>query len=138
LSHRKFRVGVSLLVVCAALGARASAAQSLATSSGAELFARLCASCHGESGRGDGPLAGSLKTVPANLTTITRRYGEFPAARIRDMIDGRGLVAEHGTREMPVWGYVLWGAEGGDVTAQRETRDIIAKLVQHIRSLQLD
>jgi copper transport protein len=34
---------------------------------GATLFAANCASCHGESGRGDGPLAGTLPQPPANF-----------------------------------------------------------------------
>jgi mono/diheme cytochrome c family protein len=34
---------------------------------GRELFFSSCTQCHGESGRGDGPLAGSLAIPPANL-----------------------------------------------------------------------
>jgi copper transport protein len=34
---------------------------------GRELFLANCIQCHGESGRGDGPLAGSLRIPPANL-----------------------------------------------------------------------
>jgi len=51
----------------------------LATVGGAELFTRFCASCHGQSGRGD-----------------------------------------------------------GDVVAQREARELITKLVEHVRSLRAD
>jgi hypothetical protein len=109
----------------------------LADYSGEELFARFCASCHGESARGDGPVAQSLKTVVPDLTLISRRYGEFPAAAIRDMIDGRGMdVRAHGTREMPVWGYEFWVEEGGDVVAQNAVRQAIGKLVDYVRSLQ--
>ena len=35
---------------------------------GAPLYSTNCAACHGVSGRGDGPLAGSLPIRPANLT----------------------------------------------------------------------
>ena len=105
--------------------------------SGEELFARFCASCHGESARGDGPVAQSLKTVVPDLTSISRRYGEFPSMVIRDMIDGRGMdVRAHGTREMPVWGYEFWVEEGGDVVAQNAVRQAIGKLVEYLRSLQ--
>ena len=31
------------------------------------LFFQNCTQCHGESGRGDGPLASSLPLIPANL-----------------------------------------------------------------------
>jgi mono/diheme cytochrome c family protein len=115
------------------------AAFTLADYSGEELFGRFCASCHGEQARGDGPVAQSLRTAPPDLTTITRRHGEFPVTLVRDMIDGRGVdVRAHGTREMPVWGYEFWVEEGGDVVAQRAVRDAIAKLVDYVRSLQRD
>ena len=113
-------------------------AVSLADYSGAELFERFCASCHGVSGRGDGPVASGLRTTVPDLTAIARRYGEFPAARIRETIDGRGLIDAHGSRAMPVWGYEFWMEEGADVVAEREMRDVITRLVEHIRSLQTD
>jgi mono/diheme cytochrome c family protein len=109
----------------------------LADYSGEELFERFCASCHGESARGDGPVARSLNTVVPDLTSISARYGEFPAGLIRDVIDGRGIdVRAHGTRAMPVWGYEFWVEEGGDVVAQNAVRDAINKLVDYLRSVQ--
>lgn len=72
---------------------------------GKVLYLRHCASCHGQSGRGNGPVAGSLRTPPADLTTIAARAGgRFDESRVMRIIDGRRVVAEHGTREMPVWG----------------------------------
>lgn len=35
---------------------------------GKQLFVTYCAKCHGVSGAGDGPSAGSLRVQPANLT----------------------------------------------------------------------
>jgi hypothetical protein len=120
-------------------GAAAFDAVTLADYSGEELFGRFCASCHGESARGDGPVARSLGTMVPDLTRISQRYGGFPAGLIRDTIDGRGpQVDAHGTRTMPVWGYEFWFEEGGDITAEREMRDIINRLVDYIRSLQTD
>lgn len=37
---------------------------------GAELYAAQCASCHGEHGDGDGPLAEGMKPRPSNLTAL--------------------------------------------------------------------
>lgn len=37
---------------------------------GAALYAKHCASCHGEHGGGDGPLAEGMKPQPSNLTTL--------------------------------------------------------------------
>jgi mono/diheme cytochrome c family protein len=125
------------LAAAAAFGAAGFEAATLADYSGAELFERFCASCHGESGRGDGPVAQSLNVAVPDLTGISRRYGQFPAAQIRDVVDGRGLaIGAHGTRAMPVWGYQFFVEEGGDIVAQAEVRAAIARLVEHVRSLQ--
>ena len=64
-----------------------------------------CLSCHGVEGRGDGPMAKSLRTAPADLTKISKaNNGKFPVRRITEIIDGRDIVAAHGERAMPVWG----------------------------------
>ncbi len=88
--------------------------------SGERDFNLYCASCHGESGNGDGPKAAGLEIRTPDLTTLTARYGTFPAERLRRMIDGREDVKAHGDRDMPVWGVwfkaeaaeELGGAEG--------------------------
>jgi mono/diheme cytochrome c family protein len=129
-------IGLGLVL---SFGAAAFDAATLADYSGEEIFNTFCASCHGESGRGDGPVAANLVNVVPNLTTIAQRYGEFPAGRIRETIDGRGVVVSaHGTRAMPVWGYEFWVEEGADVNAQREVRVAIDKLVDYVRSLQVE
>ena len=129
--------GVAALALASA--ALAFDAVTLADYSGEEIYLRFCASCHGDEAMGDGPVSRSLNVAVPDLTRIATRYGEFPAGLVRDVIDGRGIdTRAHGTREMPVWGYEFWIEEGGDVTAQGQMRDIIAKLVDHIRSLQAD
>jgi hypothetical protein len=76
--------------------------------SGEVLYHRYCASCHGAAGKGDGPLAASLRKPPTDLTTLARRAGgRFDEASAMAVIDGKRLVAEHGPREMPVWGVVF-------------------------------
>ena len=75
---------------------------------GSDLFLRYCASCHGADAKGNGPIAGALKRPPADLTTLAKRNGgRFDEGAVMSMIDGRRLVAEHGSREMPVWGVVF-------------------------------
>jgi hypothetical protein len=114
-------------------------AVSLADYSGEEIFGRFCASCHGDMAHGDGPVARSLGVMVPDLTKITQRYGNFPTNVIRDTIDGRGArIDAHGSRTMPVWGYEFWVEEGGDVTAQQEMRKTIAKLVDYLRSIQVE
>ena len=68
-------------------------------------FLRSCASCHGVSGKGDGPVAKSLSPPPSDLTRLSAaNNGVFPVLRVHEVIDGRIERLVHGTREMPVWG----------------------------------
>lgn len=76
--------------------------------SGQALYLRHCASCHGESGDGNGSLTASLRRPPSDLRLIAKRHdGRFDESYVMQIIDGRRPVAEHGTREMPVWGAVF-------------------------------
>jgi mono/diheme cytochrome c family protein len=129
------------LGLVAALGwAQAAGAQTFRSTdfSGEELFQRLCSACHGALAHGDGPVAGSLNKVVPDLTRLAaRRGGNFPAAEVQEIIDGRSLVIAHGTRAMPVWGYEFWVEEGADVTAEKDTREIIRRLVGYLESIQV-
>ena len=42
---------------------------------GKALYAQQCASCHGTSGKGDGPAAGALNPKPTNFTDKARMTG---------------------------------------------------------------
>jgi mono/diheme cytochrome c family protein len=78
------------------------------TPTGKNLYLQHCAACHGESGDGSGPLAASLVRPPSDLRKIAARNGgRFDESDVMAYIDGRKNVAEHGTREMPVWGAVF-------------------------------
>ena len=80
---------------------------------GAQSFRTYCATCHGISARGNGPVAGQLRKTPPDLTKFTARNGGvFPSERLRQIIDGHG-VAAHGDREMPVWGDAFRSARDG-------------------------
>ena len=76
---------------------------------GAALFKAYCAVCHGIDGKGDGPLATSLKAAPSDLTRIAvRNGGVYPSARMGRIISGEEPIASgHGTRDMPVWGPIF-------------------------------
>ena len=59
---------------------------------GAALFAANCASCHGETGAGDGPLADSLPAPPANFTVHVPFHPDGVLfAWITDGIRGTGM-----------------------------------------------
>ena len=91
----------------------ASAAQGPPTD-GRVLFATYCASCHGKTGRGDGPAAEALRIKPADLTQFALRNGGiFPNEKVRRLIDGRDAgVRAHGNIEMPIWGDAFQIREG--------------------------
>ena len=75
---------------------------------GARIFRNYCASCHGVSGNGDGPVAPALKTKVPQLTTLAKRNGgTFPYKRVRSAIAGDKVPISHGSREMPVWGPIF-------------------------------
>jgi len=104
---------------------------------GEKVFQQLCAACHGIGAKGDGPVANSLTTKPADLTAIAaRRGGTFPDQEISEYIDGRVYTAAHGPREMPVWGRNL-GTQVPD-RGDREKRvyDSIEMLVAYLKSIQ--
>ena len=101
--------------------------------SGADEYYRLCSVCHGEGGRGDGPMARMLKTPPPNLTLLAKNNGgHFPFLSVLEMIDGRNMIAVHGNREMPVWGESL--TRDYD---QFVARTIELELLLHLNSLQV-
>ncbi|HSF42488.1 MAG TPA: hypothetical protein VLT87_21975 [Thermoanaerobaculia bacterium] len=95
-----------------------------------------CASCHGSSGRGDGPMADHLKVEPADLTRLSRdNQGVFPAERVYTSIDGRREVRGHGTASMPVWGLTFQTA-GRDSDQEKEVRERILDLMTYLESIQ--
>jgi len=53
-------------------------------------YLNSCAVCHGDSGRGDGPIVASLKIAPADLTKIQKNNsGVFPFGRVYEVVDPR-------------------------------------------------
>lgn len=103
-----------------------------------------CAVCHGQQGKGDGPLAGIVNKRIPDLTVLARSNGGvFPVQRVYEMIDGRVEVAGHGSREMPVWGRDydekagLWvGPLGSPGDYQAWVRGRILALVEHLNAFQ--
>lgn len=105
--------------------------------SGAELFQRFCASCHGSSGYGDGPVAPSLKVPVPDLTGLTQRAGgHFPVERVQMIIDGRAVLPTHGTRSMPVWGYEFEARVPPDQPGRATAQILIGRLVDYLSSIQ--
>jgi mono/diheme cytochrome c family protein len=101
---------------------------------GSVSFDRYCATCHGQSGRGDGPTAKALRTAPADLTVLARRNnGVFPEARVTASILDSSRAEAHGTQDMPVWGPVFPTLGSSNEREDARLRNLLAYLV----SLQL-
>jgi mono/diheme cytochrome c family protein len=103
-----------------------------------DLYDRLCASCHGPEGLGDGPVAKDLIVRPANLSTLAARHGgAFPREKVVNVLSGQRRVGAHGTREMPVWGQRLApGDSPAAAAAQLEQARMITALADYVASLQ--
>jgi mono/diheme cytochrome c family protein len=102
---------------------------------GPALFKAHCAVCHGESGKGDGSRAQSLKVKVPDLTRIAARNGgRFPSTRIQRIISGEEPPSKgHGTREMPVWGPIL-SQVGRDQDLGRVRVDNLARYLKEIQT----
>ncbi|MGE0826165.1 MAG: c-type cytochrome [Candidatus Binatia bacterium] len=99
---------------------------------GKDLFAMHCASCHGSTGAGNGPAAVALKTPPTDLTKLSQRHGgAFPQEQIVETIDGEQLISSHGSREMPVWGWVF-RRDRSEAEAERS----LLLLLRYLQSIQ--
>jgi mono/diheme cytochrome c family protein len=104
---------------------------------GEQLYRRFCASCHGLEGRGDGPVASTLRVEVPDLTRPVRRSLALEQReRIARIIDGRYIIGAHGTRIMPVWGEDLTRLEIGNPDAERSTEIIIGRLADYVAGLQ--
>ncbi len=123
---------ILLLTGCQSTPAPERDIQSL---SGVELYEVLCSSCHGAAARGDGPVAPLIKSGVPDLTLLARRAGgAFPTEDVRRAIDGRWDRRAHGARDMPVWGWQLYGTDAADERARVDS--MIERLVVYLRSVQ--
>ena len=106
--------------------------------SGEQLYQRFCAGCHGPTAHGDGRVARSLGVIVPDLTLLAQRnHGEFPQERIIKIIDGRIIIGKHNDdRTMPVWGEELLRSETGDPEAERQTAELIHKIVDYLGIIQ--
>jgi mono/diheme cytochrome c family protein len=93
------------LIVGLSHGVSAAGQAVASAGSGRATFTTYCATCHGTSAKGDGPMAAAMRNRPADLTLIAKASGgTFPSDSVARTIDGRQPVKGHGGGEMPVWG----------------------------------
>ena len=116
----------SVLTLAAAPHAAAQGASATGAPSGAALYAEHCASCHGATATGDGPMTRALKHAPPDLTNLSlKNNGVFPSERVHRIIEGRDIES-HGDRDMPIWGDVF------KVQSDRPSREVTQKRIDAI------
>ena len=144
---RRLLEAVVILTIMAFVAGRPAAAQELKI--GAAEYAQYCAGCHGEDGRGGGPIAEYFGAKPPSLTLLAKdNGGVFPLQRAYQIIDGRVPIKAHGEGDMQIWGN-RYRAEIDDIDmdapdAVRESlrrrlvRGRILELIFHLQMIQED
>lgn len=140
LTHPLAPLGLALLAVAAMAGAltgSSSAAEPAARAELGQVLYRVhCLNCHGDDGKGEGPLAIVLTIEPADLTLLRQKNGGvFPDERAAATIDGREEVRAHGKRDMPVWG-LSFQDRGRDSDQEEDVRQKIRDLVAYLKTIQ--
>jgi mono/diheme cytochrome c family protein len=111
-------VAVAGLAVLLARAADAPVS-SPAVEAGREVYARVCATCHGDEGRGDGPSAAGLATRPTNFTD-GRIVNRLPDSYLTNVI-ANGGPAEGLAPTMPPFRGLLSDGQVADVVAYLRT-----------------
>jgi mono/diheme cytochrome c family protein len=147
MSIRKFIVLFTALIVCIGTVAAQDQTQaqpektikhvpikSTSPTSGKDMYVAYCAVCHGTDGKGGGPAASALKTVPTDLTLLSKNNGgKYPSLKVASAIRGEGGNPAHGSKEMPVWGSLFWTMSSGH---EGEVQQRVANLTKYVDSLQ--
>jgi len=102
---------------------------------GSKLFAAYCAPCHGVDGKGKGPAAPALKSIPPDLTFLAKYSGgSFPSAHVMAVLTGLSDNTAHGTKDMPIWGPLFRSMAGhSDQGAYLRARNV----TEYLKSMQV-
>lgn len=136
---------IPVIWACAFLIVSTPSAMGADKSLGHAEYESKCVACHGAAGKGDGWLAGHLKSGVPSLTRLKRNNGGvFPFDSVYQIIDGRKEVLLHGPRQMPVWGSIYrvdsekqYDIQSGQYVADESaTRARILALIDYLSRLQ--
>ncbi len=105
-----------------------------ASTNGKQMFVNYCASCHGVDGKGDGPVAASLKMPPTDLTLLSKNNnGKFPDSHLFAVLQYGSEIPSHGTAEMPVWGPILGRLDRANPDVKKLR---MSNLIRYLETLQ--
>lgn len=98
------------------------------------MYQSYCAPCHGTDGRGNGPVAGAMKTQPSDLTQLARIHnGKFPESHVASVLQFGTAVQAHGTAAMPIWGQLFVKIEPVE---SQETALRVRNLTHYLETMQ--
>lgn len=103
---------------------------------GADLYKRHCAVCHGNDGKGNGPPPASspFTESPPDLTTLARRRGgKFPEEYVAEVLRSGVKLPGHGPAEMPVWGTIFQSQKR---PGEAEVSLRLSRLTSYLKSIQ--
>ena len=127
-------LGLALLLTAAAQTIKKTPVPYTSPASGKEMYVSYCAACHGADGKGHGPAAPALNTVPTDLTALQARHGgKFPGDYVNSVLAGKTELAAHGSVDMPVWGPIFRKLGKGS-SAEIQLR--ITNLTSYLESMQ--
>ena len=137
-----FRAAMAAGLVLGLAGVHSAGAQTASLEFGKFEYMNSCATCHGDNGKGNGPVAELLNAAPADLTQLQKKNGGvFPVSATYSMIEGSADIRAHGSREMPAWGAryrerVANDPEMGLIAAEQYPRMRILALIEYISQIQ--
>jgi len=96
---------VAFTVIAAAAAPRTAPTDTASVAAGAKIFAKYCETCHGKTGKGDGPTGKALNPHPRNFT----KASEFKSKNDEDAfkVISKGGASMGLSPLMVAWGSVL-------------------------------
>lgn len=109
-------------------------AQRTAANDGQQMYTSYCAPCHGQDGKGNGPVAPAMKTQPTDLTQLMRNnHGKYPDTHVVAVLEFGSELSAHGSATMPVWGPIFGNMNR---THLQEKQLRISNLAHYLESIQ--
>jgi mono/diheme cytochrome c family protein len=116
---RTHNVPMFVVALCAVVLGTALAAHAADAEQGKKLYGQFCASCHGQSGKGDGPAATALNPKPRDHTSKEYMSQMSDDDMLKVIKNGGASIGK--SPLMPPWGASLKDDQIKDVIAYIRT-----------------
>lgn len=99
-----------------------------------EMYTSYCAPCHGQDGKGNGPVAPAMRAQPTDLTQLARNNGgKYPDTHVVAVLEFGSTLSSHGSALMPVWGPIFGNMSR---THLQEKQLRISNLAHYLETMQ--